>query len=322
MTDLIAPGIGLGLNQAISIAESNYRVNVWEGAIRSGKTFSSQLRWLMYIAGEAPSGGQLLMVGRTRDSLYRNVIAPMQDPEVFGDLADQVRYTSGAPYATILGKRVHVLGAHDSKAEKAIRGMTLAGAYGDEATILSEHFFTQLLGRMSVDGAKAFFTTNPDSPSHWLKEIYLDRINDPINPLQDWGSWHFGLDDNPKMKALMVLTWGQPLNVWSKEVGATVISDGVPDFYQGGMLPALPEAAVEILSSCGQIINHNNTITGGYEKRDVKRALDELKMRGLINEIDRDSVVEWAAANGWLWGNPKILGEYVEKYQSGRTIRV
>lgn len=129
-------------------------------------------------------------------------------------------------------------------------------------------------------------------------------------------------NDNPKMKALMVLTWGQPLNVWSKEVGATVISDGVPDFYQGGMLPALPEAAVEILSSCGQIINHNNTITGGYEKRDVKRALDELKMRGLINEIDRDSVVEWAAANGWLWGNPKILGEYVEKYQSGRTIRV
>lgn len=199
MTDLIAPGIGLGLNQAISIAESNYRVNVWEGAIRSGKTFSSQLRWLMYIAGEAPSGGQLLMVGRTRDSLYRSVIAPMQDPEVFGDLADQVRYTSGAPYATILGKRVHVLGAHDSKAEKAIRGMTLAGAYGDEATILSEHFFTQLLGRMSVDGAKAFFTTNPDSPSHWLKEIYLDRINDPINPLQDWGSWHFGLDDNPNL---------------------------------------------------------------------------------------------------------------------------
>src|SRR5690606_15080766 len=51
------------------------------------------------------------------------------------------------------------------------------------------------LGRMSVRGAQLFGTTNPDSPAHWLKAKFLDRIAD----LPDWRSWHFTLDDNPSL---------------------------------------------------------------------------------------------------------------------------
>lgn len=196
MTELLGDGLNIGYKQALSIAESNYTINVFDGAIRSGKTFASQIRWLGFLA-DPPKGGQFVMVGRTRDSLARNVLAPMQDPQIFGPYAKYVKYTHGAPLATIFDQRVHIMGASDSKAEKAIRGMTLAGAYGDEITIQSEEFFTQLLGRMNVDGAKGFFTTNPDSPAHWLKEKFLDRIGDPVNPLEDWGRWTFQLDDNP-----------------------------------------------------------------------------------------------------------------------------
>lgn len=182
--------------QARTVAKSDGRVNVWSGAIRSGKTFASSLRWLMYMANP-PQGGQYIMVGRTRDSIARNVLAPLQDPLLFGELAHEVNYTTGAPFATILGKKVYVMGASDSKAEKVLRGLTVAGAYVDEVTILARELFVQLLGRMNVPGAKCFVTTNPDSPHHWFKAEYLDRVNS--EELSNWRSWYFTLEDNPSL---------------------------------------------------------------------------------------------------------------------------
>lgn len=174
--------------------ESSVRVNILEGSIRSGKTIVSLLRWFMFVAN-APRGGELVMIGRTRDALFRNVIKPMQDPSLFGALAAQVLYTNGASTARIVGRTVHVIGASDAKAEKVIRGMTVAGGYVDEITVIPEEFFTQLLGRMSVARAQLFGTTNPDSPAHWLKVKFLDRLH----TLPDWRSWHFTIDDNPSL---------------------------------------------------------------------------------------------------------------------------
>ncbi len=182
----------LSKRQHQSIAESTQRVNIWHGAIRSGKTFASLLRWLGYVAS-APRGGELVVIGRTRDSIARNVFAPLQDPALFGRFASQVRYTPGAASGTIFGRKVHVIGASDVKAEKTIRGLTCAGAYVDELTVISLEFFAQLLGRLSVDDSKLFGTTNPDNPAHWLKADYLDRLDQ----LPDWSAWHFVLDDNP-----------------------------------------------------------------------------------------------------------------------------
>lgn len=187
-------GLPISRKQARSIVEATARINIWEGAIRSGKTWGSLVRWLAFLA-DPPPGGQFVMVGRTRESLSRNVIAPMQDPDVFGSLAEEVSYTSGAPSAMILGRRVHMLGASDAKAEKSLRGLTVAGAYVDEVTVIRSDFFHQLLGRMSVDDAKLFGTTNPDTPTHWLKAEYLDRLDE----LPDWKSWHFRLEDNPSL---------------------------------------------------------------------------------------------------------------------------
>lgn len=137
------------------------------------------------------------MFGRTRDAVWRNCIMPLQNPALFGELSSQVVGNYGAPTVTILGRRVHVLGASDSKAEKVIRGMTVAGAYFDEITVAAEELFTQLLGRMSVAGAKLFGSTNPDNPAHWLKEKFLDRVDE----LPDWKHWHFTLHDNPSLTA-------------------------------------------------------------------------------------------------------------------------
>lgn len=184
----------LGPQQMRSLRESKVRVNIFEGAIRSGKTIVSLLRFLMAVL--FATGGVIVVIARTRDSAYRNVFEPLMNPGLFGPLARLVHYTAGAPTARILGRTVHVLGASDAKAEKVLRGLTVALAYVDEVTVIPEEFFTQLLGRMSPPRAKLFGTTNPDSPAHWLKAKFLDRIG---AGLTGWRSWHFQLDDNPAL---------------------------------------------------------------------------------------------------------------------------
>lgn len=187
--------LALSPRQIESCVHSDARVNLWEGSIRSGKTIASLLRWLRYVA-TAPRGGELVVAGRTRDAISRNVFGPLMDPSLFGPLAAMVRYTAGAPTATILGRRVHVIGTSDTSAAKVIQGLTVSGVYVDEASLVSESFWTMLIGRMSVPGAQLFATTNPDSPSHWLKRQVIDRAGE-----LGYRIFRFRLDDNAWLTA-------------------------------------------------------------------------------------------------------------------------
>lgn len=182
----------LSPKQLASVRDSQGRVNLYHGSIRAGKTIGSLLRWLMFCAAALDSSGDLVMFGRTRDSVWRNCIGPMQDPNLFGPLADHVKGNYGAPTVTILGRRVYVIGAHDVQAELVLRGLTVLGAYGDEVTTVPEQFFMQMLGRMSTPQSRLFGTTNPEGPQHWLKKL-IDR------QLPDWRVFHFTIDDNPSL---------------------------------------------------------------------------------------------------------------------------
>ncbi|MEV6154930.1 PBSX family phage terminase large subunit [Nonomuraea sp. NPDC052129] len=182
--------IVLSPKQERSIAESTARLNIWQGAIRSGKTIASLIRWVTFVAN-APRGGSLVIVGKTADTIARNVFEPLTDPAITGPIAKRITYTRGAPTATILGRRVEIISSNDARAENRLRGMTAAGAYVDEATLIERPFWDMLLSRLSVKGAKLFASTNPDAPSHWLKKDFLDRAHE-----LDLKSWHFRLDDN------------------------------------------------------------------------------------------------------------------------------
>ena len=180
--------------QLISIRDSTARINVWHGAIRSGKTFASILAFLIAVA-QAPSSGLIVIVGRTLDTIGRNIMEPITDDGVIGKmLAKHIKWTAGATTAVIFGRTVHLVGANDRKAEGKIRGSTVCLAYVDEATLLPYDFFRQLLGRMSVKGARMFATTNPDNPAHWLRKEYLMRQGE-----LNLRHWQFGLSDNPSL---------------------------------------------------------------------------------------------------------------------------
>lgn len=181
--------------QGRSIAQAHGFLNLWTGPIRSGKSISSLIRWLLYLANP-PAGGVLLVTGKTMDTIYRNVFAPLQDPALFGPAARTVRYTRGAPTAQVLGRELEVISGSDAGSEQRLRGLTCAGWYGDEVSLLPETFFDQLIGRCSVNGAKGFGTTNPGAPNHWLRSRFLLRSWRSGGRIRDWT---LTMEDNPAL---------------------------------------------------------------------------------------------------------------------------
>lgn len=181
--------------QIRSIVQATARINLWTGSIRAGKTFASLLAFLIDLA-TVPTGGQIVIIGRTKDTIARNVFAELSRRELFGALADEVHYTVGATTAVILGQTVHLIGAADARAEGKLRGMTVVRAYVDEATLLPRDFWVQLLGRMSPPDAKLWATTNPDNPAHWLRRDFMLRGD---RGELDMRHWRFSLLDNPSL---------------------------------------------------------------------------------------------------------------------------
>lgn len=237
----------LSPKQARSILEAVQRVNIWEGSVRSGKTIASLLAWALFVALHAPRDGRLFMVGRTKDTLYRNVLAVLEEllpPEDFA-------YTKGANTAVLFGREVDVLGANDAQAEAKIRGATVAGAYVDEATLLpGVGFWQQLLARMSVAGARLFATTNPDGPQHWFKVEVIDRAVE-----LGYAHWHFLLDDNPSLAPEYVAQIrAEHTGMWFQRniLGLWVLAEGAiwdawdEDRHVVGAVPVLDELLVAV----------------------------------------------------------------------------
>lgn len=165
------------------------RINIFEGSVRSGKTYISMIMWALWVAG-SPEDKAYLMSAKTLTTLKRNVLEPLKEL-----LGDAFTYNMYKKEGRLFGRKIYLEGASNSQAEGKIRGMTLAGAYCDELTLFNEEFFVMLLSRLSEEGAKLFATTNPDAPAHWVKRGYLD------NKSLDLLSLKFTLDDNPFLPA-------------------------------------------------------------------------------------------------------------------------
>lgn len=168
---MFGDGLSLFEEQKRSYRESNSRINIWDGPVRSGKTVVSIPRWIKELAVGPP--GDVVMVGKTNGALFRNVLRPMQ--ELLGDEMYYHQENDGR-VIDIWDRKVYCIGANDERAEAKIRGGTFAGAYGDEVTLWPESFFKQLMFRLSVKGSKLIGTTNPDNPNHYLKKDYLDKV--------------------------------------------------------------------------------------------------------------------------------------------------
>lgn len=225
----------LSEKQLESFRDSHARINIWEGSVRSGKTFGSILRLCEEIGKGPPGNG--MIVGVNREAIQRNVII---------DMCSLLHLPIPTPKTTqinVLGRTIFLVGANDERAQKRIQGSTLALAYVDEITNIPQGFFQMLLSRLSVRGAKLFGTTNPDSPFHWLKENFLNR------PELDIKTWQFRLEDNPSLDKNYVESLKKEYSgLWYKRYidGQWVLAEGcVYDFFDEEIhvIPAPPAAA-------------------------------------------------------------------------------
>jgi PBSX family phage terminase large subunit len=151
------------------VLETNHKIYLWEGSVRSGKTtaISAAIPIMMH---KMPVG-DFAIVGVSQSTIERNVVRSMK--EVLGE--KNVFHHEGKQRVYCAGRTFAVIGAADDRAEARIKGSTFAGVIVDEVTKIPEEVFMTLIQRISLPGAFIMCSTNPDGPHHWFKRNYIDK---------------------------------------------------------------------------------------------------------------------------------------------------
>lgn len=192
-----------------SIANVGY-LNVWEGAVRSGKTVYALVAFCLYVVRSPEKA--FLLSGRTLQTIEKNCI--------FGDFGI-LEFIPGSRYGKIgnsmaisfsvngLTKIIYVSGAADVKAYMALRGNTYAGWFADEINMHDPRFIEEAFNR-TVKSAdrKHFWSLNPDNPNAPIYKEYLDRYDmmtkEERKKLGGYHWWHYVPSDNPSLTPQMI----------------------------------------------------------------------------------------------------------------------
>lgn len=169
---------------------------ICDGAVRSGKT--SIMMWAFVDWAMREFDGQRFGIcGKTVDSAVKNIIVPF----ISMSLAKEryvLRWRRTDKMLEVKRNGVtnyfEIFGGKDESSFALIQGRTLAGVLLDEVALMPQSFVEQALTRCSVDGAKLWFSCNPDNPQHWF---YLEWIQQAKkhNALY----LHFEMSDNPSL---------------------------------------------------------------------------------------------------------------------------
>lgn len=163
-----------------------------DGAIRSGKTLSMSLSFVMW-AMQSFDCQNLGMCGKTIGSFRRNVVFTLKIMLKSRGYKVHDNRTENLLTITFKGKTnyFYIFGGKDERSQDLIQGITLAGVLFDEVALMPQSFVNQATGRCSVDGSKFWFNCNPDGPFHWFKAEWIDKAEEK-NMLY----LHFLMDDN------------------------------------------------------------------------------------------------------------------------------
>lgn len=170
-------------------ATENYDGIIADGSIRSGKTISMICGFLLW-SQKNFSHKNFILAGVTLGALQRNVIAPMK--EILYDWRWSFHENKGIGYLKIGSNYYWYFGGGSDGAQDKMQGLTAAGAYADEAALMSHKFLNQMIGRCSDENAKLWFNCNPEHPLASFKTDFIDKSGEK-NLIYS----HFTMDDNP-----------------------------------------------------------------------------------------------------------------------------
>jgi hypothetical protein len=119
------------------------------------------------------------------------------------------------------------------------------------------------------------------------------------------------------IRALCVITWSEDaIRPWVSAARPMILGDG--SAWQN-LTPALDPLVIEAMKDLTSTVNHNNTISGGFEKDVVVSCL--LALNGAGIPLDGEAMQGWALASGWSGKNPEHLRRYVDDINAGKRPR-
>ena len=166
---------------------------ICDGAVRSGKTLCLGLSFFLWAMARF-QGRRFALCGRSMEGVRRNLTGEVL-PLLRG-MGFQCREQLTRGEVTVsLGRRRNIFclfGGGDEGAAARIQGVTLAGALLDEAVLMPRSFVEQCCARCSVQGARLWFSCNPEGPGHWFYQEWVQKAGER-NALY----LHFTMEDNP-----------------------------------------------------------------------------------------------------------------------------
>ncbi len=180
---------------------SDYDALICDGAVRSGKTSIMTVAFIDWAMREF-SGQRFGICGKTVDSATKNIIVPYISM-TYAKEKYTLRWRRSDKLLEVSRGAVknyfEVFGGKDESSFALIQGRTLAGVLLDEVALMPRSFVEQAMTRCSVDGAKLWFSCNPESPQHWFYREWIRRCQER-NALY----LHFEMEDNPGLSEKII----------------------------------------------------------------------------------------------------------------------
>lgn len=168
---------------------------ICDGSVRAGKTIVMSFSFVVWVM-KTFNYQNFGMAGKTIGTFRRNVlfwlkiILRLRGYKVDDRRADNLVIIQRGQVINYF----YIFGGKDERSQDLVQGITAAGFLFDEVALMPESFVNQAVARCSVEGAKLWFNCNPDSPVHWFKVSWLDKLSEK-NALH----LHFTMDDNPSL---------------------------------------------------------------------------------------------------------------------------
>ena len=223
---------------------TNYDALICDGAVRSGKTSIMMVAFIDWAMREF-SGQRFGICGKTVDSATKNIIVPYISMS-YAKERYTIRWRRSDKLLEVKRGSVvnwfEVFGGKDESSFMLIQGRTLAGVLLDEVALMPESFANQALARCSVDGARMWFSCNPDNPNHWFYVNWIKRCSER-NALY----LHFTMPDNPSLSEKTLARYeAMYTGVFYRRyiMGEWCLAEGlVYDFSEANITDEVPEFA-------------------------------------------------------------------------------
>lgn len=174
-TKVIAPY--KALNWQIAPLRDKSQVLLLTGSAGGGKSRTAAEKMHAYCLKYPGAVG--IGLRKAREYASKSVVFALR--HAIGDDPSVTWHASALMFSYANGSKIFIAGLKDEKQQQALRSINGNGSadiiWGEEANALTEDDHNELLARLrgnAADWRQIIYTTNPDTPTHWIKRRLMD----------------------------------------------------------------------------------------------------------------------------------------------------